>query len=84
MQNRVVKAIKEGLSVFVLLTIVAIALNFLKLDIGYSKFWTYLGNLEIIQFFDEKSLNGLIILGFLLSLIVFILALFFPDKDKTK
>lgn len=84
MQNRVVKAIKEGLSVFVLLTIVAIALNFLKLDIGYSKFWTYLGNLEIIQFFDEKSLNGLIILGFLLGLIVFILALFFPDKDKTK
>ena len=78
------KAIKEGLSVFVLLTIVAIALNFLKLDIGYSKFWTYLGNLEIIQFFDEKSLNGLIILGFLLGLIVFILALFFPDKDKTK
>ncbi|PTJ42992.1 hypothetical protein [Mammaliicoccus sciuri] len=79
---RVMNGIKEGLSVFVLLVIVAITLNFLKLDIGYSRFWTYLGNLGIINFFDEKPLNGLVVLGFLLGLIVFVLALFFPDKEK--
>ena len=33
MRKRVVNGIKEGLSVFVLLVIVAIILNFLKLDI---------------------------------------------------
>ncbi|HDC7786465.1 MULTISPECIES: hypothetical protein [Staphylococcus] len=84
MGKRVVNGIKEGLSVFVLSVIVAIILNFLKLDIGYSRFWTYLSNLGIINFFDEKPLNGLVILGFLLGLIVFVLALFFPDKKKNK
>ena len=64
MGKRVVNGIKEGLSVFVLSVIVAIILNFLKLDIGYSRFWTYLSNLGIINFFDEKPLNGLVILGF--------------------
>ena len=76
--------IKEGLSVFVLLVIVAIILNFLKLDIGYSRFWTYLGNLGIINFFDEKPLNGLVILGFLLGLIVFVLSLFLSNKKIKK
>ncbi|WP_254388741.1 hypothetical protein [Staphylococcus hominis] len=50
MGKRVVNGIKEGLSVFVPLVIVAITLNFLKLDIGYNRFWTYLGNLGIINF----------------------------------
>lgn len=82
MRKRVVKGIKEGLSVFILLVIVAITLNFLKLDIGYNRFWTYLGNLGIINIFDEKPLNGLIFLGFLLGLVIFILSLLLPDKDK--
>ena len=84
MGKRVVNAIKEGLSIFVPLVIVAITLNFLKLDIGYNRFWTYLGKLGIVNFFDEKPLNGLVVLGFLLGLTVFVLALFFPDKKKNK
>ena len=84
MGKRVVNGIKEGLSVFVLLVIVAIILNFLKLDIGYSRFWTYLGNFEIINFFDDKALNGLIVLSFLLGLIVFVLSLFLSNKKIKK
>lgn len=80
MGKRVVKAAQEGLSVLVLCVVVAIILNFSKMDFGYNRFWTYLGNFEIINFFDEKELNGLIVLGFLLGLIVFVLSLSLSNK----
>ena len=76
----VVKAAKEGLSVLVLWVLVAIILKFLKMDFGYNRFWTYLGNFEIINFFDDKALNGLIVLSFLLGLIVFVLSLSLSNK----
>lgn len=80
MGKRFVKAVQEGLSVLVLWVVVVIILNFLKMDFGYNRFWTYLGNFEIINFFDEKALNGLIVLSFLLCLIVFVLSLSLSNK----
>ena len=84
MGKRVVKAAKEGLSVLVLWVVVAIILNFFKMDFGYNRFWTYLGNFGIINFFDDKALNGLIVLSFLLGLIVFVLSLSLSDKKIKK
>lgn len=84
MGKRVVKAVKEGLSVLVLWVVVAIIFNFFKMDFGYNRFWTYLGNFEIINFFNGKALNGLIVLSFLLGLIVFVLSLSLSDKKIKK
>lgn len=80
--KRVINAVKEGLSVLIITVIVAIILNFWDFGFEYSKFWGYLGNFGIINFFDEKPLNGLVVSGFLLGLVVFILGLFFPEKEK--
>lgn len=82
--KRVASAIKEGLYVLIMTIIVAIILNFWDFGFGYSKFWSFLGSFGFIKFFDEQPLNGLVVLGFLLGLVVFILGLFFPDKGKEK
>ena len=81
MSKKVIEGIKEGLTIFVIAIAIAIVLNILDLNIGYNRFWKYLGNLEIINIFDNKELNGLIILGFIIGFIVFLINLFSSDKE---
>lgn len=80
MSKKVIEGIKEGLTIFIIAIAIAIVLNILDLNIGYNKFWKYLGNLGIINIFDNKSLNGLIILGFIIGVIIFLINLFSSDK----
>lgn len=81
MSKKVIEGIKEGLTIFIIAIAIAIVLNILDLNIGYNRFWKYLGNLEIINIFDNKELNGLIILGFIIGFIVFLINLFSSDKE---
>ena len=81
MSKKVIEGIKEGLTILVIAIAIAIVLNILDLNIGYNRFWKYLGNLEIINIFDNKELNGLIILGFIIGVIVFLINLFSSDKE---
>ncbi|MDS3888377.1 hypothetical protein [Staphylococcus hominis] len=81
MSKKVIEGIKEGLTIFIIAIAIAIVLNILDLNIGYNRFWKYLGNLEIINIFDNKELNGLIILGFIIGVIVFLINLFSSDKE---
>ena len=81
MSKKVIEGIKEGLTIFVIAIAIAIVLNILNLNIGYNRFWKYLGNLGIINIFDNKTLNGLIILGFIIGFIVFLINLFSSDKE---
>ena len=81
MSKKVIEGIKEGLTIFMIAIAIAIVLNILDLNIGYNKFWKYLGNLGIINIFDNKELNGLIILGFIIGFIVFLINLFSSDKE---
>ncbi len=84
LNKRFISGIKDGSFVFVCAILLALLLNFMNFDFSYNRFWTYLGNLELITFFDNKQLNGLIILGFILSVIVFVLGFLFPDNEKSK
>lgn len=51
MKQSVFEAIKDGLSVFALMIIVAVSINHLNLHSGNNKMWNYLGKLEIVNFF---------------------------------
>ncbi|MGW9778626.1 hypothetical protein [Staphylococcus hominis] len=82
MSKKVIEGIKEGLTIFIIAIAIAIVLNILDLNIGYNRFWKYLGNLGIINIFDNKTLNGLIILGFIIGFIVFLINLFSSDKEE--
>ena len=81
MSKKVIEGIKEGLTILVIAIAIAIVLNILDLNIGYNRFWKYLGNLGIINIFDNKALNGLIILGFIIGVIVFLINLFSSNKE---
>lgn len=80
--KRVVNGIKEGVSVFVFIVIIAIIINYMDLNTRENNIWNYLGKFEIIKIFDDNALNGLIVLGILISLGVFVLALFSPETDN--
>lgn len=82
MSKKVIEGIKEGLTIFIIAIAIAIVLNILNLNIGYNRFWKYLGDLGIINIFDNKTLNGLIILGFIIGFIVFLINLFSSDKEE--
>ncbi|MFN0584791.1 hypothetical protein Tu3298_002456 [Staphylococcus epidermidis] len=54
----------------------------MDLNTRENNIWNYLGKFEIIKIFDDNALNGLIVLGILIGLGVFVLALFSPETDN--
>ncbi|RIM12555.1 hypothetical protein BUY35_17260 [Staphylococcus cohnii] len=77
-----VSGVKDGSFVFIGVVIIAIFLNVTGLYIGHNRTWSSLGNLELINIFEDKELNGLIVLSFILGFIAFILG--FSSFDKVK
>lgn len=84
MNKRIISGIKDGAFVFVSAVLIALVLNFMDFNFGHNRFWTYLGNLELITFFDNTQLYGLVVLGFILGVIAFVLGFLFLDDDKGK
>lgn len=73
----VFEAIKDGLSVFALKIILAVSINYLNLHSGNNKMWNYLGKLEIVNFFADAALNGLIVSVFLIVFYCFYFSFIF-------
>lgn len=82
MKKRVVSGLKDGLFVFIGVVIIAIILNVTGLNMGHNRVWSSLGDLELINIFKDKELNGLIVLSFILGFIAFILG--FSSLDKVE
>lgn len=82
MIKRIISALKDGIFVFLCPIFLALLLNFLNFDFGHNRIWSYLGSLGLINVFDDKELNGLIVLGFILGVIAFALGFSSPAKDK--
>lgn len=80
MKQSVFEAIKDGLSVFALMIIVAVSINHLNLHSGNNKMWNYLGKLEIVNFFADTALNGLIVSVFLIVFYCFYFGFIFSWK----
>lgn len=84
-KKRVVSGLKDGFFVFIGIAVVAIFLNVTGLNFAHNRVWSSLGNLELINIFKDKELNGLIVLGFILGFIAFILGFSSLDKvEKSK
>lgn len=63
-KKRIVNGVKDGFFVFIGVVIIAIILNVTGLNFAHNIVWSSLGNLELINIFKDKELNGLIVLGF--------------------
>lgn len=81
MKNRFLEAIKDFFFIFISTFIIATLLNYINPDISLNKYWGKLGTLNWVNIYNSPNLNGLIVLGFILGGISFMI--YFSTK-KTK
>lgn len=82
MSRRVISGLKDGLFVLISVVLIAFLLNYLGWDFGKNRIWNGLGNLNLIQFFNNNELNGLLVLGMILGVVPFILGFTMSDKKS--
>lgn len=82
MSRRVINRLKDGLFVLISVVLIAFLLNYLGWDFGKNRIWSGLGNLNLIQFFNNNELNGLLVLGMILGVVAFILGFTMSDKKS--
>lgn len=82
MSRRVINGLKDGLFVLISVVLIAFLLNYLGWDFGKNRIWNGLGNLNLIQFFNNNELNGLLVLGMILGVVAFILGFTMSDKKS--
>ncbi|MBF7019719.1 hypothetical protein ISO99_07315 [Staphylococcus sp. 18_1_E_LY] len=54
----------------------------MDLNISLNKYWSKLGNLGLINIYENNNLNGLLTLGFILAGLSFIYDMFFKKATK--
>lgn len=81
---RVISGLKDGLFVFIGVVLIAFFFNYTGIQFGHNRLWGSLGNLNVINIFEDKALNGLLILGVILGMIAFILGFASPKNNKSK
>ena len=54
----------------------------MDLNISLNKYWSKLGNLGLINIYENNNLNGLVTLGFILAILSFVYDMFFKKETK--
>ncbi|GAA8624344.1 hypothetical protein ACUW58_002655 [Staphylococcus saprophyticus] len=57
-------------------------LNYMDLNISLNKYWSKLGNLGLINIYENNNLNGLVTLGFILAGLSFVYDMLFKKESK--
>lgn len=82
MSRRILSGLKDGLSVVIGVVLVSFILNYIGIDFGHNRIWSNLGDLGLINMFVNKELNGLIVLGLMLSVLSFAFGYAYPSKKN--
>lgn len=56
---RIINGLKDGLFVFIGAIIITLILNYINFDFGHNRIWSLLGNLGLVNVFEDVQLNGL-------------------------
>lgn len=75
---------KDGAFVFINIILITLLLNFTGFNFGHNRIWSNLGDLGLINIFNDNQLNGFIVLGFILGIIAFIFGFAYPSKVQKK
>lgn len=54
----------------------------MDLNISLNKYWSKLGNLGLINIYENNNLNGLVTLGFILAGLSFVYDMFLKKETK--
>ena len=57
-------------------------LNYMDLNISLNKYGSKLGNLGLINIYENNNLNGLVTIGFILAGLSFFYDMFFKKESK--
>lgn len=54
----------------------------MDMNISLNKYWSKLGNLRLINIYENNNLNGLVTLGFILAGLSFVYDMLFKKESK--
>jgi len=77
------KAIKDAMIIIFIILLITTLLDYMNLNINLNQFGNKIGDLGLINIYENKNLNGLLSLGFILAGLSFIYDMFFK-KAKTE
>lgn len=80
--NKLWTAIKDSIFIIVLTFTIAFIMNYIGVDLSNNRIYSKFGHLDIINLFADKSTNGLVTLGFILSIICFIYVLTSKEEKQ--
>ncbi|WP_210141722.1 hypothetical protein [Staphylococcus sp. GDY8P90P] len=82
-KTKLFKAIKDAMIIIFIILLITTLLDYMNLNIHLNQFGNKIGNLGLINIYENKNLNGLLSLGFILAGLSFIYDMFFK-KAKTE
>lgn len=82
-KTKLFKAIKDAMIIIFIILLITTLLDYMNLNINLNQFGNKIGDLGLINIYENKNLNGLLSLGFILAGLSFIYDMFFK-KAKTE
>ncbi len=76
-KTKLFKALKDAIIIILIILLITTLLDYMSLNINLNQFGNKIGNLGLVNIYENKNLNGLLSLGFILASLSFIYDMFF-------
>ncbi|MES3714423.1 hypothetical protein ABC762_13095 [Staphylococcus ureilyticus] len=81
-KTKLFKAIKDAMIIIFIILLITTLLDYMNLNINLNQFGNKIGDLGLINIYENKNLNGLLSLGFILASLSFIYDMFFKKQQQ--
>ncbi|MCE5100096.1 hypothetical protein KJB80_09495 [Staphylococcus cohnii] len=78
-KTKLFKALKDAIIIILIIFLITTLLDYTNLNINLNQFGNMIGNLGLVNIYENKNLNGLLSLGFILAGLSFIYDMFFKQ-----
>ena len=76
-KTKLFKALKDAIIIILIIFLITTLLDYTNLNINLNQFGNKIGNLGLVNIYENKNLNGLLSLGCILASLSFIYDMFF-------
>ena len=76
-KTKLFKALKDAIIIILIILLITTLLDYTNLNINLNQFGNKIGNLGLVNIYENKNLNGLLSLGCILASLSFIYDMFF-------
>lgn len=78
-KTKLFKALKDAIIIILIILLITTLLDYTNLNINLNQFGNKIGNLGLVNIYENKNLNGLLSLGCILASLSFIYDMFFKQ-----